>query len=66
MRNLKCRLLGHRVNRDRVWHDGISFRTKCSNCNLAMIRGRNAWRPFDPEKDRSQYRSAQPRSDEAV
>lgn len=42
-----CSLSGHRINRRRVWHDGINFRTDCDRCGKGLIRGISGWTEFD-------------------
>ena len=63
---LACRLSGHAVDRQRVWHDGLSFRTRCESCNAPLIRDRGGWRKFDFEKDPSKHRSGHPVTGEMV
>ena len=49
--SLACRLFGHKVDRHRVWNDGIDFRTSCTRCGTALVRDQIRWRAFDPERD---------------
>lgn len=57
-----CQLAGHRVNRRRVWHDQVDFRTRCERCGTDLIRGRHGWRLFDAEQDAEPHRRAGPRA----
>lgn len=41
-----CGLSGHRINRRRVWHDSINFRTDCDRCGKGLIRGISGWIEF--------------------
>ena len=55
-----CRLGGHRVNRRRVWHDKVDFRTSCDRCDAPLIRDEQAgWREFN-EQDLLEEREAHP------
>lgn len=49
--SLICRFSGHKINRKRVWHDGVGFRTECSRCDKALLREQVGWREFDPVED---------------
>ena len=49
--SLACKLLGHKVDRHRVWNDGTDFRTSCARCGKALLRDQIRWREFDPERD---------------
>jgi hypothetical protein len=58
-----CKVTGHRVNRRRVWHDAVDFRTTCDRCNTPLIRDdREGWRPFDSDRDLLAERKAHPHS----
>ena len=58
-----CRISDHRVNRRRVWHDGVHFRTKCTRCDTPLIRDtRDGWRRFDEERDLAFERQPHPRN----
>lgn len=62
---MRCRLLGHRRLRAKVWHDGLDYRAPCAHCGTPLLRDMNGtWRPFDWAKDTpppgSQERSARP------
>lgn len=56
-----CNVVGHRVNRRRVWDDGMNFRTNCERCQTPMIRDKQGWRPFDGNRDSNVGRCAHPR-----
>lgn len=66
IKSLICLATGHSVNRNRVWHDGQSFRTKCEQCKTPMIRDRTGWRRFDAETDGSENRQAHPNKGKAA
>jgi hypothetical protein len=53
-RNL-CQWFGHRVNRRKVWHDGVDFRSRCLRCDQEMLRDTARWRLFEPS-DESPHR----------
>jgi len=56
-----CKMSGHRVNRRRVWHDGVDFRTTCDRCSTPLIRDeQHGWRAFDNELDLLAERKAHP------
>ena len=65
--NLVCKLSGHQVNRQRVWEDGLNFRTSCARCGAALMRDDDIsredrrWREFDPDKDHDPRRKPHPR-----
>jgi len=56
-----CNVVGHRVNRRRVWDDGMNFRTNCERCQTPIIRDQQGWRPFDSSRDANEGRCAHPR-----
>ncbi len=56
-----CRARGHRVNRRRVWDDGISYRTNCERCRKPLIRDLDGWRLFDTDQDQRGSSKANPR-----
>lgn len=56
-----CRVAGHRVDRRRVWNDGIDFRTGCARCGQPMLRDLTGWREFDEERDGDPTREPHPR-----
>ena len=55
-----CKARGHRVNRHRVWDDGLSYRTSCDRCNAPLIRDLDGWRQFDTDRDLNSARRAHP------
>lgn len=55
-----CRLWNHKVNRQRVWHDGLNFRTKCVLCRSLLIREHAGWREFDADRDHNEARQPHP------
>ena len=56
-----CKVSGHRVNRRRVWHDGLDFRTNCERFDLPLIRDMaKGWRPFDSARDHQAHRKGHP------
>ena len=62
-----CKLSSHRINRQRVWDDGLNFRTNCARCDAVLIRDDDIsredrrWREFDPERDSDPRRKPHPR-----
>jgi hypothetical protein len=60
MSSIFCRLSSHRINRNRVWFDGIHNRTNCDRCGLPMIRDVTGWRPFDSDRDADPRREPHP------
>jgi len=61
---LRCKVFGHKINRRRVWDDGLNYRTRCDRCDAPLIRGRDGWRPLDFEKDLIVKRSSHPATGE--
>ncbi|WP_156313560.1 hypothetical protein [Erythrobacter sp. SG61-1L] len=57
-----CRTFGHRVNRRRVWNDGIDFRTSCHRCGTELIRDLDQWREYDPARHDNPGRLPHPRA----
>lgn len=55
-----CKLRGHRVNRRRVWHDTINYRTRCERCGGALLRDTNGWRNYDLARDGEEGRGPHP------
>lgn len=49
LRKLVCSILGHSINRNRVWHDGVDFRTACRRCQAPMVRENDGWQRFNPK-----------------
>ena len=62
---VNCNLLGHKVDRHHVWHDGLDHRATCKRCGRPIIKRRQEWRLFDTERDTDQRRSPHPRYDKA-
>jgi hypothetical protein len=62
IKRLYCKVVGHRVNRRRVWNDQLNFRTNCERCAVPLLRDRNGWREFDTNRDANELRDAHPRS----
>ena len=56
-----CKLLGHKINRRRVWNDGIDFRTTCERCDSPLIREFGAWTAFKEAQHGNPLRSPHPR-----
>ena len=63
LKNFICRIRGHLVARNRVWNDGIDFRTSCARCGMPLVRD-GGWREFDIARDASERRAAHPYSHE--
>jgi len=38
LKRISCLLGHHSVNRRRVWHNGIDFRTQCEECGDSLVR----------------------------
>jgi hypothetical protein len=58
--SLMCRLLGHRIAKNHVWHDNVDFRTSCKRCGEPMLRDQHGWRPFDRDGDFELARRGKP------
>lgn len=56
---LLCRVLGHRINRRRVRHDGVFFRTTCTRCEEKLVRDTGGWRPESLINDVPDYATPQ-------
>ena len=65
LKGLICSVMRHKVNRRRVWHDNLHFRTNCERCGLPLLRDAQGWREFDSESDADVTRAAHPHSAEA-
>lgn len=59
-----CRLSGHHIRRNRVWHDGLDFRTNCTRCQRPLIKRDQEWRAFDMKRDPDTRRKPHPRYNE--
>lgn len=57
-----CLILPHKVNRRRVWFDGLEFRTGCDRCGTQLLRADEGWRKFDEERDGKALRTPHPRN----
>lgn len=57
---LVCHLTKHKIDRHRVWNDGISFRTRCRRCGSELVRSPQSWRRFDPKNDDNPLRAEHP------
>lgn len=57
-----CMISGHKVNRRRVWHDNVDYRTSCTRCSADLIRGRAGWRAYEEARDSSEGRRVHTRS----
>lgn len=62
MRDIICKLFGHRIDRMRVWHDDQEYRATCLTCRRPLIRARSKWRLFNSETDASIKRKPHPQS----
>ncbi len=60
LNGMVCRLRGHAINRNRVWHDNLNFRTTCQTCGAALLRTGEGWRLFDSKKDPDPERRPHP------
>jgi hypothetical protein len=63
--SVACKIIGHRIDRKRVWHDSIDFRTSCTRCHAQMLRGFEGWREFVDAKDDDIHRKPHPRTEAA-
>lgn len=61
LNSLICRVVGHKVDRRRVWNDSVDFRTTCTRCRDPLLRGEAVWRRYDPARDDSAMRDVHPR-----
>lgn len=66
LNKLICSVASHHVDRHRVWHDGIDYRTRCRRCRAEMLRAEAGWREFDHEQDRHPERQPHPREQRAA
>jgi hypothetical protein len=57
-----CRILKHRIDRNRVWNDGLDYRTACSRCGAPLLRDAAGWREFDMQRDADPRRDPHPRN----
>lgn len=56
LKSFICNVMGHRIDRRRVWNDGIDFRTTCPRCGTEMVRDLTGWREFDEARDADEGR----------
>lgn len=54
----------HRIDRRRVWHDGLNFRCSCARCSKAMLRKQDGWQEFKLDQDTDLRREGHPRTGE--
>ena len=66
LKGLLCNVANHRVNRHRVWHDNLNFRTNCERCGKPLLRDTKGWREFDSAIDSDTSRSAHPHSEDGA
>lgn len=66
LRSLVCKITGHKISRNRVWHDGLNFRTDCTRCDKNMLREQSGWREFKPENDTDMRRGGHPNGEQAM
>ena len=64
LKRLLCLFGRHSVNRRRVWHDHIDFRTKCESCGTPLLRDTRGWRAFDDDRDAGDGRAVGPHAAE--
>jgi hypothetical protein len=49
---LICLIFKHKRARDKVWNDGLDFRSQCKRCQAPLIKQYGVgWRIFDPRRD---------------
>ncbi|WP_454883383.1 hypothetical protein [Sphingomonas oryzagri] len=60
--NILCLIAGHKINRAKVWHDGLDHRSRCARCDATLVRDPQVgrWRVFDPKKDDDRGRIKKP------
>ena len=58
---LTCLFGKHTRDPDRVWNDGLDFRSSCMSCSKPMIKDVDrGWRLFDGEQDFDLQRRGKP------
>ena len=62
--NIRCKVLGHIINRKRVWDDGQNDRSRCETCHQPVIRDKGVWRAFVVASDLNVKRRMHPHTDE--
>jgi hypothetical protein len=60
LKTLFCKIAPHQVDKHRVWHDGLNFRTRCARCGCSLLRDTDGWREFDSALDLQLPRSPHP------
>lgn len=59
LKRINCLLARHTVNRKRVWHDGLDFRTRCAACGTQLVRiDGKGWQVFGQEYEADDRRMA--------
>jgi hypothetical protein len=66
LRKLLCLVARHKVNRRRVWHDELNFRTSCDRCGTPLLKDTQGWREFDTDRDSNERRGPHPHSAHAA
>lgn len=41
-----CKVVGHKSDRKRCWHDQMNWRSNCKICKFGLIRDHHGWREF--------------------
>lgn len=62
LKRMMCVFTSHAINRHRVWHDGIEFRTKCRRCGTPLHRTEEGWRILAADEQADSRRAAHPNS----
>ena len=62
---LVCGIRGHKVDRNRVWHDNLNYRTTCRSCGASLLRDGEGWRVFNNAKDFDSDRRPHPHFNKA-
>jgi len=60
-KRITCKVFKHRIDRHRVWNDGLDFRTACARCSEPLLRDAAGWRAFDGARDGNPGRKPHPR-----
>jgi len=56
-----CKIAGHKRDRDKVWDDGLNYRSNCRWCHAPMIKAEpRGWRLFDRQADFDLRRKGKP------
>jgi hypothetical protein len=48
------------MDRHRVWHDSIDYRTSCTRCGAALVRLPSGWTEFEPSRHGDPQRQPHP------